>query len=392
MSVGHTYANLRVLDLSENIAGPFCCMMLADLGADVVKVERPGVGDATRSLPPRTAEDESTVFVAFNRNKRSITLDLTNLRDRAALMQVASNIDVVVTSFRPGIADKLGLGMQDFEQVSPNVIYCSISAFGEGELGRHKIGYDALVQAFSGMMDLTGEPQGRPVRAAASVVDMTTGMWAAMGIMTALARRTMQPGPQRVQPALIDSAITLLAHQVSGLLGAEVLPARLGAAAPSAAPYDSWPTSTSEIMIAAVTDRHFQRLCRVLDLETVATDPRYATATERTSRRAELTQLIGQQLALNSAEYWCELIEAAGVPVTPVNDLATALAHPVTLERAIISHADDHETLAQLRTPLDDGTCQLRRPPRLGEHTETILTAAGVAADTVSQILQSDSA
>jgi crotonobetainyl-CoA:carnitine CoA-transferase CaiB-like acyl-CoA transferase len=386
MPAADTFRGIRVLDLGENIAGPFACMTLADLGADVVKVERIGTGDATRSLPPRTPADESTVFLAFNRNKRSIALDLAATEDVGALMQVARDVDVVVTSFRPGVAEKLGLGFGDFAAVSPSVIYCAISAFGDGPLGRERIGYDALVQAFSGMMDLTGEPNGRPVRAAASVVDMTTGMWAAMGIMAALARRPHVDGAQQVRPVLLDSALTLLAHQISGVRGAGVTPPRLGAAAPSAAPYDAWPTATGEIMIAAVTDRHFQRLCKVLGLDEAAADQRYATADDRTARRDELTALIASRLATGSAEHWCAEIAAAGVPVSPVNDLASALADPLTVERGVLTTSDAHPAVPQLRTPLDDGTCPLRVPPRLGEHTREVLLGAGVDSTTVDRI------
>jgi len=384
-----TYDGLRVLDLSENIAGPFACMMLADLGADVIKVERVGVGDATRSLPPRSPSGDSTVFTAFNRNKRSLALDLADRDQVAILLRVAAGVDVVVSSFRPGVADKLGLGLAEFAAVSPSVVYCAISAFGTGELGRTKIGYDALVQAFTGMMDLTGEPGGRPVRAAASVVDASTGMWAVLAIQAALARRPLVAGAQLVEAALVDSGLALLSHQISGLLNAGVTPPRLGAAAPSAAPYDSWPTRTGEIMIAAVTDRHFRRLCAVLGLDELATDPRYATADDRTAHRDELTMRVGAVLATRPAEYWCELIGAAGVPVTPVNSLAAALADPVVTERGLLVAADD-EHPAYLRTPLDDGTCELRRPPRLGEHTREILTATGVDPATVGLLSRPD--
>jgi crotonobetainyl-CoA:carnitine CoA-transferase CaiB-like acyl-CoA transferase len=301
---------------------------------------------------------------------------------------LARDVDVVVTSFRPGVADNLGLGLDALARVSPKVVYCAISAFGTGPLGGAMIGYDALIQAFSGMMDLTGEPEGRPVRAAASVIDVSTGMWALSGIQAALARRERLDGSQLVEPTLLDSGLTLLAHQLSGLLNAGVSPPRLGAAAPSAAPYDIWPTTTSEIMIAAVTDRHFERLCGVLGLDDLAADPRFATAADRTTRRVELTMRIGAVLRTGSAADWCAVIADAGVPVTAVNSLAAAAADPVVAERGVLTCADDDDEVAQLRIPLDDGSCALRRPPKLGQHTHSILTEAGIDPELIARIEQ----
>src|ERR1700712_1162960 len=204
MALQGSYRNLRVLDLSENIAGPLACMIFADLGADVVKVERPGTGDATRPLPPRRG-DTGTVFLTVNRNKRSVAIDLATAEGRHAVLQIARSVDVVVESFRPGVADRLGLGIDDFAAVSPDVIYCSISAFGRGELGHDRPGYDALVQAFTGIMALTGSPDGRPARTAPSALDISTGMWAAMSIMAALADHPAGAGPLRLESTLIDS-------------------------------------------------------------------------------------------------------------------------------------------------------------------------------------------
>ena len=372
MSASTTYSGLRVLDLSENIAGPLACMLLGDLGADVIKIERAGSGDATRALPPRTPDGDSTVFLAFNRNKRSVAVDLATDEGHDTLMRIARDVDVVVSSYRPGVADKLGLGFEDFTAVSEHVVYAAISAFGFGELGTSMIGYDALVQAFSGMMDLTGEPAGRPVRAAASVVDMTTGMWTAMGIMTALARREQGAGAQRVYGTLLDSSLAMLAHQISGVRGAGVVPDRLGAAAPSAAPYDAYPTATTEIMIAAVTDRHFLRLCAVLGLDDLAQDARLADAAGRVGHRDELSDRIAAVLVSQTCEHWCGVIAAAGIPVCPVNTLPDALAAAVTQERGLLTTADDDASVPLLRSPLDDGSSPLRRPPSLGQHTDEV--------------------
>jgi crotonobetainyl-CoA:carnitine CoA-transferase CaiB-like acyl-CoA transferase len=395
MSLGSTYAGLRVLDLSENIAGPLACMILADLGADVIKIERPATGEATRSLQPRWGS-ESTVFLTVNRNKRSVALDLRSERGRDAVLQLAERSDLVVESFRPGAAERLGLGFDDFAGANPRITHCSISAFGEGPLGYARPGYDAILQAFSGIMEMTGEPEGRPVRAAPSIVDVSTGLWALISIQAALARRSTESGAQRVESTLVDSALFLLCHQVMGFLGTGHFPPRLAAAAPSTAPYDAFRTADGTIMIAAATDRLFERLCLALDLRDVLSDPRFATVEGRIGARDALRELIEERLVTESSEHWLRRIEENGVPAGPVNNLAEALDHPVTRERALVRPADPLgeelriDGLQQLRLPIDtSGDCVLREPPALGEHTEEVLTEAGLDPDSIAQLLSS---
>ena len=199
MTFEQTYPGLRVLDLSTNIAGPFAAMILGDLGADVIKIERPPIGDDTRALPPRWG-DESTVFIAVNRNKRSVVLDIKSDEGREALLKLAEAADVVVESFPPGLGEKLRLTFEDFKARNPRILMCSISAFGDGPLGRTMPGYDALVQSVSGLMSFTGHPGAAPVRIAPSVLDLTTGMWGALGLMAALARRAAGGGAEHVRP------------------------------------------------------------------------------------------------------------------------------------------------------------------------------------------------
>lgn len=376
MSLERTYRGLRVVDLSENIAGPLAGMVLGDLGADVIKVERPGTGDATRSLPPRWY-GESTVFLSMNRNKRSVALDVRAAAGQDAVLRIARDADVVIESFRPGVADRLGLGFDDFRTVSPGVVHCSVSAFGEGH---DRPGYDALVQAFTGIMAMTGEADGRPSRAAPSVVDVSTGLWATISIMAALSRRT--PGhAERLRVSLVDSGFFLLAHQIMGYLGSGTVPGRLGSAAPSTAPYEAFDTEDGTIMVAAATDRLFTRLCTALDLDELTADARFGTVADRVTHRAALGELIEARLRTGTTEFWLERIAAAGVPVGPVNDLATALAHPVTAERQVVRDALAGRIpgLKQVRLPIDeDGDCPMTQPPALGTHTEEVLAQAGL--------------
>jgi crotonobetainyl-CoA:carnitine CoA-transferase CaiB-like acyl-CoA transferase len=398
MSLGTTHAGLRVLDLSENIAGPLACMILADLGADVIKVERQEVGEATRGLPPRWGP-ESTVFLTVNRNKRSVALDLRDPAGRDAVLRLGAACDVVVESFRPGVAERLGLDFDAFRAANPQVVYCSINAFGEGPLGHDRPGYDAIIQAFTGIMEMTGDPDGLPSRAGPSVVDVSTGLWALISIQAALARRHSEPGAQRVGSTLVDSGMFLLGHQVMGYLGTGNFPPRLGSAAPSTAPYQAFRTADGTIMVAGATDRLFERLCRALDLPELATDPRFRTVAERVAARDDLTDIIEKRLASAPSEHWLGLIAREGVPSGPVNDLATALDHPVTQERALVRDAEPAGDqlripgLKQLRLPIDtDHECSMTEPPSLGQHTEQVLAESGFSPEEIRTLIPTPTA
>jgi crotonobetainyl-CoA:carnitine CoA-transferase CaiB-like acyl-CoA transferase len=393
MSLDRTYRGLRVLDLSENIAGPLACLILADLGADVVKVERPGTGEATRSLPPRWGP-ESTVFLSMNRNKRSVAVDITDPAGRAAVLRIAAGSDVVVESFRPGVADRLGLGFADIRRANPGVVHCSVSAFGTGPLGHDRPGYDAIVQAFSGIMAMTGDADGLPARAAPSIVDVSTGLWAITAIQAALARRTEAAEAQHVEATLVDSAFFLQCHQVMGYLGTGTFPGRLGSAAPSTAPYQAFRTADEVIMIAAATDRLFERLCGALELPELLTDPRFRTVADRVRERDALTAVIEARLTTDTSEHWLDRVSAAGVPAGPVQDLGAALAHPVTQERALVRDAEATAGelripgLKQLRLPIDaDGECAVREPPAVGQHTAEVLAEAGLSPAEIDKLL-----
>jgi crotonobetainyl-CoA:carnitine CoA-transferase CaiB-like acyl-CoA transferase len=383
-----TYRGIRVIDLSENIAGPLACMTLADMGADVIKVERPGPGEATRSLPPYW-DGESTVFLAYNRNKRSVALDLTTDEGREALLRLVATADVVVQSFRPGVLDRLGLGSQAMTSRRADLVLCSISAFGEGPVGRTKPGYDALVQAFTGIMDMTGEPDGDPVRAAPSVLDISTGMWAAMSIMAALARRPTTRGPQLLEASLVDSGFFLLSHQLMGYLATGETPGRLGSAAPSAAPYQHFHTADQPIMIATSTDRMFERLCAALGLEGLAEEPRFRTMQQRIDGRQELATALEARLVEKRARHWLDLLGDAGIPASPVQKLGEALATAIGQERRLVQPADPGHVgdLRLVQLPMDgDRQAPRRQPPAAGQHTREILAELGLSEGTHEEV------
>jgi crotonobetainyl-CoA:carnitine CoA-transferase CaiB-like acyl-CoA transferase len=379
--LGSTFAGRRVLDLSSNLAGPLAAMVLGDLGADVIKVERPDRGDDTRDLPPRW-DGDGTVFLSVNRNKRSVALDLRSPEGREILLRLAEGADVLIESWGPGVAERLGLGFEDVRVRSPRIVYCTVSAFGGGPVGRTLPGYDSLIQGFSGMMSITGHPDGPPARVAPSAIDLSTGLWAVVAIMAALARRGARDAAQHVQTALIDSAVTLMGHQVMSLLATGKVPQPLGTASPSTTPNEAFQASDGWVVVATANDAQFGRLCEALGVPQLGEDPRFRTVADRVGSRAVLRPLLEGRFAGRTVDGWVERLGAAGVAAGRLQNLQEALEHPLTAERGLLVGPPPGarpEDLPQIRLPIDvAGSCVRRPPPRLGEHTEEVLREAGV--------------
>lgn len=366
-----TLTGIRVVEVGSNIAGPLAAMILGDLGADVVKVEGPAAGDDTRAMPP-VLDGESTVFRSFNRSKRSVAVDLASEAGRAAVLRLAGGADVVIQNLRPGTAERLGFGFDAVAARNPQTIYCSITAFGEGTVGTTLPGYDAMVQAFTGIMASTGwADDERPVRVSASLVDTSTAVWAALGILAALIRRPVFGGPQFVDPCLVDTALNLMSHQVSAHLATGALPPRLGAGAPSFVPYRTYRASDGWVFVAAGTDRLFAKLCAVLGTPGVAADIRFTSPESRVEHRDLLDTELDRQFAARPVSWWLEELALGGVPACRIQDLGQALAAPVTGERGLLIDG-------YLRLPIDnDRQCGYTAPPELGEHTEAVLREGG---------------
>ena len=382
MTLFKSLNDVRVLDLSLNMAGPTCGMILADLGADVIKVEHPERGDDTRSFPP-SWDGKSVVFMACNRNKRSVGIDYKSEQGKAEALRLAASADVVIESFRPGTTDKLGLGYEDLKETNPQLIYCSISAFGRGEAGKGLPGYDPLIQAFSGIMASTGHPGQEPARVAASLIDLSTGLWAATGILAAINERVATGQGQLVEATLVDTGYALMCHQMAGFLANGTVPEPLGSASPITAPYEAFQTSDGWVMIAAGNDSLFHRLCDAIGRPELKTDDSFLKISDRTGNRRALHEQIEGVLLTDTAAAWIQKIGEAGVPIGPVNDVGDALAHPIAEERSTLQSTDDPgipEDLRLVRMPLTSNgetAPAMRRPPELREHDDEVLGGEG---------------
>jgi crotonobetainyl-CoA:carnitine CoA-transferase CaiB-like acyl-CoA transferase len=364
-----------VADFSRVLAGPLCTQTLGDLGADVIKVERggrDGHGDDTRTWGPPFVEQGSTYYLGLNRNKRSIALDLAEPADAALARRLADRADVLVESFRPGTIDRLGLGYDEIAATNPGVVYCSISAFGSGEQAARLPGYDLLLQAMSGLMSVTGEPDGRPLKVGAALIDMICGLYATTGVLAALHARGQSGRGQHVEVSLMDSALASLLNQASAHLLAGVIPGRLGNRHPSIAPYETFRASDGEFAVAVGNDAIFARLCTVVGRPELAGDERFATNAARLKRREELGALLEDAFAGASAADWVQRLSEAGVPAGPINDVGDAVAFAQALGLEPVWEVDG---VRGVRSPLrfaDTPAAARRRPPALGEHDDEL--------------------
>jgi len=376
---------IRVIDLSRVIAGPWCGALLADLGADVVKVEDTGPGDESRTWPPHK-DGEAAAYLLFNRNKRGIALDLKTPEAVEVVKRLVKDADVVIENFRTGTMESFGLGYDVLSQINRRLIYCSVSAFGRTGPRKDSPGYEALMQAFSGIMSITGEPGGQPVRAGVSFLDLTTGILCALGVSNAIIQRQRTGLGQRVDGSLLETAVSLLAFHAEGYLLTGALPRALGSGHPSLSPYRNFKCRDGQwIFIAAANDRFWQKLAKVLGLSDLAADPRFQKNQGRVANRAELEGILEATIGALDREPLLKRLEEADVPATPVNTVDQVMNDPQTAERGIVQRVT-HPKLGEIPvvgTPLHFSRMSpgvRRAAPLRGEHTDTILADLGYSA------------
>lgn len=364
-------AGLLVADFSRILAGPYATMLLADLGAEVVKVESPA-GDDTRSWQPPVRDGISTYYLGVNRNKRSIALDLKDAEDLGAARELARRADVLVENFKPGGLARFGLDYESVAAGNPRVIYASISGFGSGPKGRALPGYDLIVQAMSGLMSLTGDPDGEPFRAGISVFDVMAGLHATIGVLSALNARHESGRGQHVEVNLMSSALSGLVNQTSAYVAGGVVPFRMGNSHPSLFPYEPLPCADGELIITAGNNAQFRKLVEVLGVPELADDPRFSRNEDRTANREELRPLLVERLRTRKKMEWFRDILGAGVPCGPINtvDGGVAFAEEVGLE-PVVSVGEGASAVPSVRNPItfSDTPPEYRLPPpSLDEH------------------------
>lgn len=369
-------AGVRVADFSRVLAGPLATMLLADLGADVVKVERPGMGDDARAWGPPFVGEDAAYFLALNRNKRSVVLDLAIERDRDVAHRLALSSDVVVENFRPGLMTRFGLDYERLSADKPELVYCSLTAFGEREGAVSRPGYDIIVQALSGLMSVTGHPGGEPTKVGVALLDVICGLYAANAIQAALIGRQHTGRGMHVTVSLFDAGVAALVNQAANHLLGGLVPGPMGNAHPNIVPYQLFRTKDRPIVVAAGNDRLFSRTCEILGLPELATDERYSTNASRVLNRDELIELLSNRLITRSASGWITDLEAAGVPCAIVRTVEEVFSSPEGA--ATIQEVDDpiRGAMRLVAEPIRlDGVTPPARmpPPRLGEHTDEIL-------------------
>jgi len=374
---------IRVLDLTRALAGPFCTLMLGDNGADVIKIEIPGSGDDTRKWGPPFIGDESAYFLSINRNKRSLTLNLQDPKAQDVFMKLAKDSDVVVENFTPGVMDRFGLGYEAVKAVNPNVVYCSISGFGQDGPYRSRPAYDQIMQGVGGLMSITGEPDGEPQKIGIAVTDIGAGMWSAFAITTALHHRDKTGEGQYIDISMLDAQVAWLTYQAAFLFANDEPPKRMGAAHPTLVPYQAFMCSDGKyINVAVGSERIWERFCQGMGREDLKDHPDYSVNSVRVAHRGAIVSMLQEIFLTRPVSEWVEDLQAANVPCGPINDLADVFADPQVLARDMLQEMP-HPTLGTIkqtglpikfsRTP---GGLDLH-PPLLGEHNQEILSSLG---------------
>jgi crotonobetainyl-CoA:carnitine CoA-transferase CaiB-like acyl-CoA transferase len=386
---------IRVLDLTQVMAGPFCCQVLADMGADVIKVEPPGTGDQSRhSMGFRMKGEDTAAFLAVNRNKRSVALDLKDEPQRAALHRLVETADVLVENFRPGVTERLGVDWETVSELNPRLIYASISGFGQTGPYAQRAGFDLIAQGLAGVMSVTGEPGGEPVKCGIPISDLSAGLFCAVAILSAYVARERSGRGQRIDTSLFEGALALSIWETAELWATGRTPEPLGSAHRLTAPYQALRTSDGHITVGGNNDRLWQRLCNALGRAELTEDERFETNDLRMENRLELVAELERTLAERTTGEWVDALLEAGVPVGPIHDYRQVFEDPHTQAREMMIEVDHpvEGRVPALGIPvkLSDTPGSVRRPaPLLGEHTAEVLREAGLAEEEIGAVVGS---
>ncbi|MDA0676110.1 MAG: CoA transferase [Proteobacteria bacterium] len=382
---------VKVLDLSRALAGPICTMILGDLGADVIKIEPPGLGDDSREWPP-LSNGESTYFASCNRNKRSIVLDLKSEAGRAVLCKMVENADVVLENYRHGVMDRLGVGYESLKAINPMLVYCQITGFGRTGPMAEMPATDVYMQAFAGLMSVTGERDGAPVKVGTSVADLTAGYFAAMGVLAAVHVRDRLGQGQLVDTSLLEGQVALLSYLFTAYGATGKTPGRLGSDHPSIVPYQGFKTRDGWVTLAAFNDRLWGRAMTAMNLSRLTGDPRFRTNALRLENRDILVPILRDAFLERDSADWVAAMDLNDVPLAPVNTIDQVMAHPQVRHREMIQEID-HPVAGPLAIPgfpvkFSETPCAYRlHPPTLGEHSEEILREFGFSDAAIADLL-----
>lgn len=376
-------SGIRVIDLTRNLAGPFCTMLLADLGAEVIKVERPGVGDEARAFGP-FINGESGYFISINRGKKSVTLDLKHPRGKELLLKLVSMADVLVESFRPGVMERLGLSHEQVYAVNPRIVYASVSGFGQTGPYREKGAYDLVVQGYGGIMSITGQPGGLPTRVGVSIGDLAAALYLANGILAALVARSFTGRGDRIDISMLDCQVALLENSIVRYSASGEIPRPIGNRHPSITPFEMFPTRDGYIVVCAGNQNLWESFCRVIRREDLLADPRFVTNALRTDNQEALAEILRTVLVQKTTAEWLELLEAAGVPCGPVNNVAQVLEDPQVRSRGMVVTIN-HPKAGPVLVPgcpvksSQHGTEAAKPSPLLGQHNREVFGWLGLS-------------